>query len=168
MKVGSSIIYTFIKLFISIVTIMMPIFNYSNLKIIFIVIFSLYGIINLVQYMIDKDKQNIFYSLNSFLLVILSILLNINGRQRYLALSLGVWFIISSLIKLKRVDNYRDSKASYWKFYSLSLGIFVLAGLLALINLGYPHEIEVLVVGFLLFIENSLELLNSLVKTITK
>ena len=99
MKSKTLLTTNLLKMFLSIIIILLPIFSINNLKIIFIVFFTLYGIINIVQYIVNKDKESLYMILNNVITVLLCIILDIEGRQRYLAFMISVWAIITALVK---------------------------------------------------------------------
>ncbi len=168
MNLKKELIINLIKIFISIIVVMLPIFNITNLKIIFIVMFALYGIINIVQYMIFKDKEQLILLLNSIIVILLSILLDINNRERFLALVLITWIIINSLTKLHKIDLYQDKKNNLWKINALTLGIYDLAALLVIVSLAHPNEVKIILIGLLFFIESTLEIIITTMKSLIK
>ena len=168
MNLKSELVFNLIRIFISIIVVILPIFYITNLKIIFIVIFALYGIINLVQYMISKEHDYLFSLFNALIIITLSILLDINNRERFLALVLITWIIINSLIKLKKIDFYQDKKNNLWKIKALTLGIYDLASLMIIVSLAHPNNVQIILIGLLLFIESTLEIIVTTIKPMIK
>lgn len=71
-----------------------------------------------------------------------------------------------SLAKLKKMDYYHDKRDRMWKIRAFNLGLFILSGVLASINLSYSGEIQIIVIGFFMLIHGILELFDPLVKTL--
>ena len=71
-----------------------------------------------------------------------------------------MWIILMSLIKLKKCDFYHDQNRKIYLLKIITLVLFVLSGLLSVINLYYDAQIQVLVLGFFYFIHGILELVD--------
>lgn len=147
------------------VMLVLPAIHYIDVKTIFIGVLALYFILNLVQFLLtrkDKDYEGLFTSIASIIVIILALKLNIAKVPWYLALTLFIWVILMSLIKLKKADYYNDRKDTTWILKIISLILFILTGLLVTINLYYDASIQVLVLGFFFFIHGMLELFDPL------
>ncbi|MGN1337167.1 MAG: hypothetical protein ACI4WW_01680 [Candidatus Coprovivens sp.] len=158
-------------LLISIILLIIPLFNFDDLNIIIPTIFGLYAIIHLVQYILtkeSKDNESICTSVVSIALMILSLLIELNNTYKTLALTLMIWVSLISLIKLKKVDYYHDKKDRMWKVNAMSLAIFILSGLLTCINLPYDSTVRIIIIGFFLFINALLKLIDPIIKTLIK
>lgn len=144
----------------------LPIFDYSNVKNIFIIIISIYGIIHLIKnfYTLDtKDYSGFSTSGASLFILILLMFLDINDSPWNLALVLFIWVILMSLIKLKESDYYHDRKSKLWVLNIINLILFILCGVLTSVNLYYTGDIQILVLGFFFLINGILELMDPLV-----
>ena len=118
-----------------------PILEVINVKIIFMAVLSIYGIMNLVQFLLtrkSKDYEGLFTMIASVIVLVIVANLNVGKVPWYLAIALFTWIILMALIKLKK------------------------AGLLTTINLYYPNDIQILVLGFFYLIHGILELLDPL------
>jgi uncharacterized membrane protein HdeD (DUF308 family) len=71
-----------------------------------------------------------------------------------------------SLTKLKKADYYHDRRDRMWKYSATNLGLFLLTGLLASINLAYGLETQIIVLGFFILINGILELFEPIIKTL--
>lgn len=154
-----------ILILISCVVLILPIFNVDNIKMVFISIISLYGISHLIKNfttLASKDYSGFGTSLNSVVVLILMMFLDVNEPWN-LALILFIWIILMSLTKLKESDYYHDRKNKLWKLNVCNLLLFVLVGILTTINLYYPSEVQILVLGFFFLIHGILELMDPLV-----
>lgn len=145
---------------------LLPIFNASDVKCIFIVIISVYGIVHLLKniYILKTKEYSSFYITGAS--VITLILLNffdISDSPWNLALVLFIWVIMVSLIKLKECDYYHDNKSYLWILNIVNLILFILTGVLTAVNLYYTGDIQILVLGFFFLINGILELMDPIV-----
>jgi uncharacterized membrane protein HdeD (DUF308 family) len=83
-----------------------------------------------------------------------------------LAMCLMGWITLMSLIKLKKSDYYHDRNDRMWKLNIIMLGIFILSGILTSINLLHESEVQVIIIGFFLFINGILDLMDPYVKSL--
>ncbi len=143
----------------------LPIFHFVNVKVIFMSILGVYGVLNLCQFLLTKeakDYEGLFTTIASLITLIVVWRLDIAKTPWYLALSLFVWIIMMSLIKLKKADYYHDRHSTIWILRIIDLILFILTGLLATLNLYYEADIQVLVLGFFFLIHGMLELTDPL------
>lgn len=162
-------ITAWILILLSCIVIVLPIFNVLNVKMVFISIIAIYGIIHLFKNfttLASKDYSGFGTSFNSVIILILMMFLDIN-KPWNLALTLFIWIILMSLTKLKESDYYHDRKNKLWKLNICNLLLFILVGILTTINLYYPSEVQIIVLGFFFLIHGILELMDPLVAYIT-
>ena len=163
---------TIIALFlilIGITLLILPIFNITNIKYLSIGIFTLYTILNLIQFLLtkkSKDYEGIHSAIGSFIVLIASIIVKPETNPKTLAMLLMTWIIFMSLAKLKKMDYYHDKKDRMWKIRFLNLGLFIITGILTCINLAHISTVQVLVIGFFMLIHGILELFDPIVKTL--
>lgn len=158
-------ITAWILIFLSCIIMVLPIFNVDNIKAVFISIIAIYGISHLFKNfttLYSKDFSGFSTSLNSVIILILMLFLDINEPWN-LALLLFIWIILMSLTKLKESDYYHDRKNKLWKLNIFNLLLFILVGILTTINLYYTSDIQILVLGFFFLIHGILELMDPLV-----
>ena len=149
------------------IMLLLPIFNISNIRIIFISIIAVYGIIHLIKNftIIDaKEYSGFSTALSCIVVLILMLFMDINDSPWNLALILFIWIILMSLTKLKESDYYHDKKNKLWKLNIINLIIFIVVGILTSINLYYTGDIQILVLGFFFLINGILELSEPIVK----
>ena len=147
-----------------------PLFQFVKVKLIFISVLAVYGALNLIKFLLvreSKDYEGLFTSIASIVALIIVCFLDVDNVPWYLALSLFVWIIFMSLIKLKKADYYNDRKNKVWILEVVTLILFVLSGLLTTINLYYENDIQVLVLGYFYFIHGILELVDPLTICLT-
>ena len=158
------IIATFLIIFGSLVLIF-PLFQFVKVKFIFISVLAVYGLLNLIKFILvreSKDYEGLFTTLASIVALIVVCFLDVDSVPWYLALSLFIWIIFMSLIKLKKADYYNDRKNKVWILEIVTLILFILSGLLTTINLYYENDIQVLVLGYFYLIHGILELVDPL------
>lgn len=156
-------------IFIGIILLILPMLCISNLYCLNIFIFSLYTILNLIQFIAtrkSKDYEGLYSAIASLIILIINIVFNPTDSPRTLALLLMGWVTMMSLAKLKKMDYYHDRNDRMWKIRAFNLGFFILAGILTSINLAYSNEVQVIVLGFFMFIHGILELFDPIVKTL--
>jgi len=159
-------ITAWILILTSCVVMVLPIFNFNDVKSIFIGIIAIYGISHLFKNfttLASKDYSGFSTSLNSVVILVLMLFLDINDSPWNLALLLFIWIILMSLTKLKESDYYHDRKNKLWKLNVFNLLLFILVGILTTINLYYTSDIQILVLGFFFLIHGILELMDPLV-----
>lgn len=142
-----------------------PLFNFIDVKIIFLSVLGLYAFLNLFQFILtrkEKDYEGLLTSGASIIAFVVVCLLDVNKVPWYLAASLFIWVILMALIKLKKTDYYNDRKNKVWILKAITLILFILTGLLATINLYYENGIQILILGFFFLIHGMLELFDPL------
>lgn len=140
-----------------------PLLKIVNVKYIFMGVLTFYGVMNLIQFILtskEKDFEGLLTMIASILSLLLLGFLEVNDNPLNLALVLFAWVILMSLVKLKKCDYYHDRNKSIWIFRVVTLIIFILSGLLTVINLYYEAEVQILVLGFFYFIHGILELVD--------
>ena len=149
----------------AIITIL-PIFNITNIKSIFIIVISLYGIIHIIKNFLllnSKDYSGFSTAAARIIALVLMIFLDVNDSPWNLAMILFIWIILISLTKLKESDYYHDRKNKLWELNIANLILFIVSGILTAVNLYYTSEIQILVLGFFFLINGILELMDPLV-----
>ena len=145
---------------------LLPIFNITNIKTIFIIIISSYGIIHLIKniFILDyKEYSGFSTTINCIVVLVTLFFLDINDSPWNLALVLFIWVILMSLTKLKESDYYHDRKNKLWVLNVVNLILFILVGILASVNLYYTSDIQILIIGFFFLINGILELMDPIV-----
>ncbi len=140
-----------------------PLFHFIKVKLIFTSVLGIYAILNFIKFLFvkqAKDYEGLFVTLASLIVIILASFLDIESIPWYLALTLFIWIIFMSLIKLKKADYYNDRKNKAWILEIITLILFILSGLLTTINLYYENDIQILVLGYFYLIHGILELVD--------
>lgn len=152
----------------AVIVILLPLFHVSDIRLILLTTFLYYTIINVVRFIVlrkTKDFEGLHYAISSIGMLIATLLVK-EGSPYKVSLLLFAWIALNSLAKLKKADYYHDRKDRMWKFGLLDLGLFLLTGVLASINLAYPGEVQILVVGFFLFTNGILEIFDPIIKSL--
>ena len=145
------------------VLMLMPLINYANLKVVLLGVFSLYTVLNLIQFLLTyktKDYEGLYTAIASLITIGVSFIVDIALKPWNLAIVMFVWIIIMSLIKLKKSDYYNDRNNKMWILRIITLGLFILTGLLTTINLYYTSDIQILLLGFFFLVHGILELVD--------
>ncbi len=145
------------------VVLVLPIMGVMNVKTVFITVLALYGIINLVQFILtfkDKDYEGLFTVIASVITILIALFTDFKSAPLNLAMTLFVWISFMSLIKLKKIDYYHDRKKKIWLLRMITLVLFILSGLLSVMNLYYETQVQILTLGFFFFIHGILELVD--------
>ena len=162
-------IIALITILIGIIVLILPLIKTPNIKWLIIIIFSLYAILSIIQFILtkeSKDYESISSAISSIIVIITSIFVNPSLSAKNLALLIMIWTIFMSLTKLKKADYYHDRRDRMWKYSILNLGLFILTGILSSINLSYGLESQVVILGFFVFVNGILELFEPIIKTL--
>ena len=152
----------------AILVLILPIFNLVNIKIIVITTFSVYALVNFVRFLklkSTKDYEGLHYTITSLVMLIVFLIIK-TPSPRNLALVLFGWIALNSLAKLKKADYYNDRRDRMYKYGLLDLCIFLITGIIACINLAYPAEVQVLIIGFFLLVNGILEVFDPIIKSL--
>ena len=101
-------------LLVGIVLVLLPIYVEPKIEIVIRLIFALYAVINLVQYILtfkSKDIEGLITFFISLLAIGSTFLFNVS-EPKGLAMSLMAWITLMSVAKLTKVDYYHDKKSS--------------------------------------------------------
>lgn len=162
-------IIALISILVGVVLLILPILGITSLKWISLAIFSLYTVISIVQFLLtreSKDYEGLHSALASITVVIAHFFFDPAESPRVMAIFILVWVLLMALTKLKKADYYHDRRDRMWKYSAANLGLFILTGLLASINLAYGIETQIIVLGFFILINGILELFEPIVKTL--
>lgn len=158
-----------ILLFIGIVLTILPILITIKVSIIIRLLFALYAIINLVQYILtrkDKDYEGLHTFIISTITVILTFFFDVEKSPNTLAMIMMFWITLMSLTKFKKVDYYHDRRDRMWKLRVFTLVLFIIAGVITSLNFAFADNIQIMVIGFFMIIHGILELFDPIVKTL--
>lgn len=148
------------------IMLLLPILKVFCVKYIFISVLTLYGVMNLIQFILTKDSKDyegLFTMIASIITILLIAFIEVDNSPMNLALVLFVWIGLMSLIKLKKADYYHDRHKNIWILKMVLLVIFILSGLLSVINLYYEPQVQILILGFFYFLHGIIEMIDPLV-----
>ncbi len=148
------------------IVLVLPIFNITNIRLIFIVMITIYGLVNVIKNLVlleFKEYSSFSKGISCILILLALLFVDINDSPWNLALLLFIWVILMSLTKLKEADYYHDRKNKLWLFNIVCLIVFILTGILATINLYCAGDIQILILGFFFVIIGILDVMEPLV-----
>ena len=157
-----------IILLIGILYLLFPLYHINDLKMINIIMFSIIGIASLVQFFMNKNSKEYSGLFNfgaSITFIILMLVFDIS-KPKNLSICILAWVALEAIIKFKKSDYYNDKRDRMWKINLVMLAIFIIAGILASINLRYNEEVRMIVFGFRIFIDGILEIMDPVVKSL--
>ena len=151
---------------IGIINILLGIVGFTNVKLLLVIVFGLYAMINLLQYVLtnkSQDYEGLYTFLASLVLAIICFFIDL-GKVNNLTIIVFAWVIMMSVIKFIKTDYYNDRKDKMWKIRIFTLITFITVGVLSAISLNYDKNTQVLVLGYFFFIHGILELIDPLTK----
>ncbi len=150
---------------VGILTIILGIIKYSDIKTIFISIMFLYSILNLAQYLMTKSSKDI-EGLLTFVVSLATAIVDYNlvFNSKVLCISIMVWVSLMSVIKFIKTDYYNDRKDKMWKLRIITLIVFIISGILTSLCFNYSSNVQILVLGYFFMIHSILELIDPITK----
>jgi hypothetical protein len=151
-------------LILSCVILLFGVFGINDLKLTLLIIFGFHAIMKLTQFIFIykyHDYQSLFTSIISIIACIVIGCLNI--KNEYIILTLLIWLGLMCLLKLKKADFYHDRGSKMWILRIFMLFVFLTISLLTGINLLHGSDIQILLIGYLFFINSLLEIIDPLV-----
>ena len=145
------------------ITLILPLINVLDVKLIFYIIMIIYIVLNLIQFFTtisSKDFEGLFTAIASLITLVVAYIIHIDVKPWNLAIALFIWIIMMALIKLKKSDYYNDRKSKMWILKMVCLALFILNGILCTVNLYYTADVQILVIGFFFLIHGILELVD--------
>lgn len=155
-----------IFMMIAVLYLLFPLYHISNLKQINIIMFSIMSVVSLGQFLINyktKDYTGLFNFFACLVFVIFMIVFDVS-KPKILSTCILLWVALEAFIKFNKSDYYNDRRDRMWKISIIMLTTFIISGILTSINLKYSEEVRVVVMGFFLFINSILELVDPIVK----
>ncbi len=161
------IIVATLFIILGLITIILPTFNITNIKLILAIIFSGYTLFNLGQFYLtrkSKDTEGLFTGIISLLILVGILFIDYKENYFNLALIMFIWIAAVSFVKLNKCDYYHDRKNKMWIYKVIALGIFVVVGIVTCFNLYTDNKL--LILGYYFLINGILELIDPLLLTI--
>lgn len=140
--------------------------GYSKIKVVFVSALFTYAIFNFIQYYLtrkSKDMEGLYTALASVLVGIADLYFPFTNNV-VLPVSIMVWSILMSIIKVIKADYYNDRRDRVWKFKMVSLCVFMVISVLTSVALNYNNNVQVLIIGYFFVINGILELSEPIVK----
>ena len=155
-----------VLLLFGLVIMILGIVGYSKIKVVFISALFTYAIFNFIQYYLtrkSKDMEGLYTALASVLVGIADLYFPFTNNV-VLPVSIMVWSILMSIIKVIKADYYNDRRDRVWKFKMVSLCVFMVISVLTSVALNYNNNVQVLIIGYFFVINGILELSEPIVK----
>ena len=168
MKIKIDLIIGILLELVSIISLLLPIFNVTDVLFILKFLLLSYSMISLGRFVFNfrtKDYEGLYTGLTSlFLFVFLFYIKNLSSLSY--ALLTFAFVIFQSFIRLKKADYYHDQKDNLWILEITTLVIFIISGLLTSLNLLITLDGSCVLVGFLFFINGFIEIIDPIVNYI--
>jgi len=124
------------------------------------------AVIKLIEYFITKedgDYENILVAMVSVIAGTAGIVFHFSNTPIVLSITLISWVSALAIIKLIKVDYLMDRKNKMWYAEIITLGIFVLIGILTSINLYFSASVQTLMLGFFFLTMGIVEMVYPLI-----
>lgn len=138
----------------------------------FVSMVLIYAVLNFIKYFLlgkNPNNENIYISIASSLTGTLNVLLNeFLEKNIILGISLLIFVLLITGIKLFTVDYYHDRKDAYYYIEGLLLAIFFIVGIVTSLNLFSDSILQTIMLGFYFIIIAILDTVNTAIKTMLK
>ena len=148
-----------------------PLFNFTNIKLIFSIVMGIYALANLGLFIINYKSKDFEGLLTFFASIAAGVCNYIYYDGKYpviLSLSVILWIMMMSIVKLNKADYYNDKKDRMWKLMVFLLIMFLIIGLVTAISLSNNDVTTTIVLGYFFFIHGLFEMIDPLVKYLIK
>jgi uncharacterized membrane protein HdeD (DUF308 family) len=155
---------------VGIICLLFPLFSITNAKFALQFVMICYVVINFLRYFFvrkTKDLEGLFTGIVSLILFIILFFIPLSNK---LALSLSVFAFVflMSFVRLKKSDYYNDRKDKKWILELTCLIIFIISGLLTSFSILITNDGNILIMGYLFFINGFIEIIDPVVNYIEK
>lgn len=131
-------------------------------KILFIVMLLYFGV-KISEYILtrrSKDSETIWVAIACFLAAASAIQYGSIASNILVSVSLSVWVLILTIIKLIKINEYRDQENTLMYLNIVTMSLFILLGILSVITI-YKEIVSInLVLGFFFIVEGILHTLE--------
>lgn len=132
-------------------------------KILFVIMLLYFGI-KISEYILtrkSKDNETIWVAIANALAAAAAIQYGSVESNVLVSVSLSVWILMLTIIKLIKINEYRDEENTLMYFNIVTMSLFVLIGILSVISI-YRTIISInLILGFFFIIEGILHSLET-------
>lgn len=143
-----------------------------NTNDLFISVMLIFAVINFVKYTLlgkNPNNENIYICITSCFSGILNLILNNYFNDSIaLAMSLAIFVLLITGIKLFTIDYYHDRKDAYYYIEGLLLAIFFVVGIITSLNLFSDMLLQTIMLGYFILIMSILDIVNISIKTMLK
>lgn len=140
---------------------LLPTFKVTDLRLILLLVFGFYTILKITQFILvfkAHDYESLCTCIISLVCALAVYFLKLSTEN--IALIILIWMAVMSLVKLKKADFYHDRKSNMWKLRLFMLFVFIASGLLTGINLMYSSSVQILIIGYFLFVNSVLDAID--------
>lgn len=165
------IICSVISLFMGIILLICPSFEFNNIKILFSIVLFIYSILNFIlciKVKKNKDYEYLFNTIISVITFLIFIIFYKNNNPLFLSLTIMCFVGAMSINKIIKVDYFMDKKNNSWYIRIVTFCLFILIGILTSINLYYSEAVQTLIIGFFWFINSCLDLSEPVINLLLK
>ncbi len=155
-----------VLLLFGLIVMVLGIVGYTNIKVVFVSALFTYAIFNFIQYYLtrkSKDMEGLYTALASILIGIADLYFPFTNNV-VLPVSIMIWAMLMSIIKVIKADYYNDRRDKVWKFKMVTLAVFMVISVLTSVALNYNSNVQVLIIGYYFVINGILELSEPIVK----
>lgn len=155
-----------VLLLFGLIVMVLGIVGYTNIKVVFVSALFIYAIFNFIQYYLtrkSKDMEGLYTALASILIGIADLYFPFTNNV-VLPVSIMIWAMLMSIIKVIKADYYNDRRDKVWKFKMVTLAVFMVISVLTSVALNYNSNVQVLIIGYYFVINGILELSEPIVK----
>ena len=136
-----------------------------------IVMLSLYALANLIKFIVINYKtyEKVYLCLGSCAIAILNVILGAFIEPTVVfTMSIMLFTLVVTGVKLFAVDYYYQRKDAYWYVVTMLLTIFLIVGLVVSIALMNNPDIQVVSLGFFIIIIAILDAVDTSIKCMLK
>lgn len=165
------IIYALLSLLVGLITITLPIFEITEINVVIPTVLLVFGLMNIISAILlktDFSRLRLFKGICSIVIALVGIFLEYYNSNINIVLILLIWVIMMSLAKFKKCDYYHDRSNNLWKVNIFILAVFIVTSFICSINLLYIEGVEIMVMGFILYINGILEFIDPITNYIVE
>lgn len=155
------IVIDIILIFLGMINYLFPTVINLNVNIIFFIEIAIYSVLNILEYVLDKTRKEPLYLFTISAVAAISSLFLRNFDSNYvLSITLVVWLIMLSIIKINSLEEIYKKYANLFIIKLTAMSVFVLIGILVSINLYYRISTISYMLAFLFISYGFLEFIS--------
>ena len=126
--------------------------------------------VSLIHFIFSHDYEGfdkLYIAIGSIISSLLIAVLNVESMPSNIALVLFVWVIINSLVRIKKCKFVNDDNKKMGTLRFVALVLFILLGLLTVINLYNLTHFQIIIIGFYCFMNGAIDLFVPIAENLT-